>query len=84
MLSISVAVYNLPAITRRCFESLDRTLAGVPFEVLVHDNHSTDPAMDALYAPSIRRDIGSSARRPTSATGARTARTSNGARANGS
>jgi tetratricopeptide (TPR) repeat protein len=49
MLSISVAVYNLPDLTRRCFESLDRTLAGTPFEVLVYDNHSTDPAMTGLY-----------------------------------
>jgi diacylglycerol kinase family enzyme len=50
MLSISVAVYNLPEITRRCFESLERTIEGLPFEVLVYDNHSTDPAMQALYA----------------------------------
>ena len=50
MLSISVAVYNLPEITRTCFESLERTLEGTPFEVLVYDNHSTDPAMQALYA----------------------------------
>jgi tetratricopeptide (TPR) repeat protein len=50
MLSISVAVYNLPEITRRCFESLERSLDGVPFEVLVVDNHSTDPAMQPFYA----------------------------------
>ncbi|MEO7272175.1 MAG: tetratricopeptide repeat protein [Vicinamibacterales bacterium] len=50
MLSISVAVYNLPELTRRCFESLDRTIESQPFEVLVYDNHSTDPGMDALYA----------------------------------
>jgi len=50
MLSISVAVYNLPELTKRCFESLERTIESIPFEVLVYDNRSTDRAMDALYA----------------------------------
>ena len=50
MLSISVAVYNLPELTRRCFESLERSLESTPYRILVYDNHSTDPAMDALYA----------------------------------
>lgn len=46
--SILMAVYNRLDLTRRCLETLERSLAGVDYEVLIVDDVSTDGTREFL------------------------------------